>query len=170
MIEQTGRVVRRYGASAEIEAERRTSCGNCSVNTGCGIALLDRFLGRRRQCLTVLNPIGAEVGQRVVIGIPEASLLSASVAAYLAPILALIGGAVAAQWLAGWIGADGSEIIGVVGGLLGLGAGLAWLARFSRQHADDTRYRAVILRLDRESPAIPQIVSLDVRATGPNGP
>ncbi|MEY6432238.1 SoxR reducing system RseC family protein [Thioalkalicoccus limnaeus] len=170
MIEQTGRVVRRDGDVAEIETERRTSCGHCSVNTGCGIALLDRFLGRRRQCLMVLNPIGAELGQRVVIGIPEASLLSASVAAYLAPILALIGGALVAQWLAGWIGAGGGETIGVLGGLLGLVAGLAWLAHFSRQHAGDPRYRAVILRLDRDGSSIPQIVSLDLSATGPKGP
>lgn len=149
MIEESGLVVERRGVWAEVETTRRTSCGGCAAGAGCGISLLDRFLGRRPTRLAALNRIEAAPGQRVVVGIPEGALLSASLAAYLVPVLALIGGAILAQTLAPRLGWTAGDPLSIAGGLIGLIASLLWLARFSRARQDDARYQAVVLRLEQ---------------------
>ncbi|MBK1701846.1 SoxR reducing system RseC family protein [Thiococcus pfennigii] len=153
MIEESGLVVERRGAWAEVETTRRTSCGQCAVGASCGVSLLDRFLGRRPTRLAALNRIGAAPGQRVVVGIPEGALLGASLAAYLVPVLALIGGAILFQTLASRLGWPAGDALGIAGGLIGLIASLAWLARFSRARQDDARYQAVVLRVE-QGPAV----------------
>lgn len=145
MIEETGVVIAARGELAEVECRRQSACGGCAAHGACGTSLLDRYLGRRQLLLTVHNPVGAGPGDQVVVGVPEEALLTASFAAYLVPLLAMIGGAlaggtIAETWLAA---AAGLQILGGVGGFA---AGLFWLARFSRARGEDPRYRAVILR------------------------
>lgn len=149
MIEESGLVMERRGAWVEVETTRRTSCGGCSAGASCGVSLLDRFLGRRPTRLSALNRIEAKTGQRVVIGIPEGTVISASLAAYLVPILALIGGAILSQELAPRFGWEASDLLSILGGLVGLAASLLWLARFSRARQNDARYQAVVLRLEQ---------------------
>jgi sigma-E factor negative regulatory protein RseC len=148
MIEETGHVVARRGAWAEVETTRRTSCGHCSVNGSCGVALLDRFLGRRSTRLTALNRIEADLGQRVVVGIPEETLLTAATAAYLVPVLALIGGSIVTGEMANGLAPEATELFSILGGAAGLFASLWWLSRFGRARRGDARYQAVVLRID----------------------
>lgn len=145
MIEETGIVVAARGDLAEVQCERRSTCGSCGANGACGTSLLDRHLGRRPLLLTVHNPVGARAGDEVVVGVPEEALLSASFAAYLVPLLALFAGALAGAGVED-LGAGASGLLQVAGGFAGLAVGLAWLARFSRARGADPRYRAVILR------------------------
>lgn len=152
MIEEHGTVVLCRDRWAEIETLRQTSCGSCGARTSCGISLLDRFLGRRPTRLAALNGIAAAPGQRVVVGIPEGSILSAAVAAYLVPLLGLILGGILGQELASRLGVSADDLVSLGGGVLGLVAGLAWLARFSRARAGDVRYQAVVLRLAEAAP------------------
>lgn len=149
MIEESGLVVERRGAWVEVETTRRASCGSCAAGASCGVSLLDRLLGRRPTRLAALNPIAAAPGQRVVIGIPEGSLLSASFAAYLVPVLALIGGAILADAAALRLGWTATEVPSIAGALIGLAASLLWLARFSRARQENPRYQVVVLRLEQ---------------------
>ncbi len=169
MIEETGVVVLRDGNLADVQTERRSSCGSCSAKAGCGVSLLDRALGRRPLRLSALNRIDAEPGDRVVVGIPGGSILSASAAAYLGPVLALILGGVLGEWLAQQLAWPATDAISLLGALAGLTAGLAWLARFSHRHRGDARYQAVVLRL--EQPPASHRVALHLadvgRVTGP---
>ncbi len=146
MIEELGTVVAVHGELAEVESRRRSACGSCEVSGACGTSLLERFFGRRRLLLTVHNPIGARPGDRVVVGIPEQALLSASFAAYMVPLLAMLGGGIAGGMLAGGLAPQHGDGLSILGGAAGLASALLWLGRFSRARADDDRYRAVILR------------------------
>jgi sigma-E factor negative regulatory protein RseC len=146
VIEELGMVVAVHGELAEVESRRRSACGSCEVNGACGTSLLERFFGRRRLLLTVYNPIGARPGDQVVVGIPEQALLTASFAAYMAPLLAMLGGGIAGGMLAGALSPQHGDGLSILGGAVGLASALLWLGRFSRAHADDDRYRAVILR------------------------
>lgn len=152
MIEEAGLIVRRQGGWAEVETERRTSCGHCAAQTSCGVSSLDRVLGRRERRFLALNRIAAEPGQRVVVGIPDGAVLSAAVAAYLIPILALIAGSIVAQEAAVRLAWTAPDAVSLGGGLLGLTAGLLWLALFSRARRGDGRYQAVVLRLVQAPP------------------
>ncbi len=139
MIEETGEVTGTEGEYAWVESERRSTCGNCSVRSGCGTSVIARFLGGGRMRLRVLNDIDARVGDSVVIGIPETAMLKGSLAVYAAPLAGLFAGALAGHWLQG----DAAAIAGAV---IGLGVGLAWLKRFSRRTRDDRLYQPVLLR------------------------
>lgn len=169
MIEESGLVVGCRGDWAEIETLRRTSCGACAARAGCGVSLLDRFLGRRATRIVARNRIAAEVGQRVMVGIPEATLVTAALAAYLVPVLALIVGGLLVQGLADQLGWPETDLAGIGGSVLGLGASLAWLARYSRARRGDARYQAVVLRIEAGPGvlvALPDALSL----TGFSGP
>lgn len=133
-LETPARVVRLEGDTAWVLSESPGSCGACG-GKGCGASLFSRVWQSGNASYPVDNPIGAQAGEAVVVGLPEGSLLAASVSAYLIPLAGLLGGALAGNVLAG-------EPAALAGGLLGLlGAGL-WLrgARF-----DATR-QPVILR------------------------
>jgi sigma-E factor negative regulatory protein RseC len=145
MIEETGTVIAARGDLAEVECQRRSTCGACAANGACGTSLLERHFGRRQILLTVHNPMGARPGDQVVVGVPEDALRTASVAAYLVPLLAMLAGALAGAG-AGESWPQSAALLEVLGGAAGLAAGLGWLARFSRARGRDPRYRAVILR------------------------
>ncbi len=138
MIEQVATVVRLEGDRAWITAERESSCGQCSLRKGCGTAVLANVLGKRSVNLCALNPVQAQPGERVIIGLDENAMLRGAVAVYLVPLLALIAGA---GLLAGQ--GDGTA---VAGGVLGFLAGLFWLRRFNRRIRRDPRFQPVILR------------------------
>ncbi len=138
MIEQYATVVRVEGDRAWITAERESSCGQCSLRKGCGTAVLAGVLGRRAVNLRALNPLQAQPGERVIVGLDESAMLRGAVAVYLVPLLALLAGA---GLLAGL-----GEGAAMAGGGLGFLAGLIWLRRFHRRIRRDPRFQPVILR------------------------
>jgi sigma-E factor negative regulatory protein RseC len=150
VIEESALVVASDAEIAEVEVQRRSTCGSCTARGACGTSLLDRLLGRRPLRMVLSNAIGAAPGERVVIGVSEQALLRAALAAYLLPLLGLIVGAVAGTALASLSDAtaDASEWASIVGGVSGLLAALRWLQRFGARTAADPRYRAVLLRRD----------------------
>jgi sigma-E factor negative regulatory protein RseC len=133
---------------AEVQALRRGACGGCGARDACGTSLLDRFLGRRAMRLSVINGINARVGEQVIIGVPEEALLRAAAAAYLAPLVGLIVGAIGAHELAGVSGLMPPEGASLLGALIGFLLVFRWLQGYSARLAADPRYRAVLLRRD----------------------
>ncbi|MFD2113493.1 SoxR reducing system RseC family protein [Thiorhodococcus fuscus] len=151
MIEQEGTVVAVIGRYARVRTERRGACGNCSVSNACGTSLLERFFGRRPGELTLLNVPSAGVGERVVVGVSEQGLLRASIAAYLVPVLALIGGAMIGDT---W-GGDYRGIASLLGAGLGLTLALLWLRRYSVLSVRHPERQSLILkRLEPHSIAV----------------
>ena len=146
MIEESGRVVRTAGESAWVQTERRSSCGSCSARKACGTGALDGLFGARVHEVEVLNPIGAQPGEEVVVGISESLLVRGSAAVYLVPLLSLAAGALLAEGLAPQLGWAGSDVPAIFGGLAGLAAGLLWLRWRNRRWSGSTAHMAVILR------------------------
>jgi sigma-E factor negative regulatory protein RseC len=146
MIEEMGQVVTVKGALAEVACDRQSGCGGCAVSGTCGTSLLERYLGRRPLPLHAANTIGARPGDRVVVGIPDATLPQAAFVAYLMPLLVMLLGALGGEWLAGLIRSSWSQGLILLGGIIGLGLGFRWSAVFSHRRAQDPRYQAVILR------------------------
>lgn len=144
MIEENAVVISSEAGIVEVEVRRRSSCNACSARAGCGVSLLDRVLGRRPQRLLAANKLGVSEGDEVVVGLPEGLLLKAAVAAYLVPLLGLLGGAIVGDLL---IGAErGGETLPLITGLVGLMLGFLVTRLYSRRLAADPRWRAVLLR------------------------
>jgi len=145
VIEETGIVVSVQGDLAEVAGQVRSSCGGCAVKGACGTSLLARYFGPERLLLQASNPIGARPGERVIIGLPEVALLEASVLAYLVPLAALVGGAVAGAFVVRLAPAY-TQLVSVITGMGGLAAALTCLVGFIRAKPLDERYRPRILR------------------------
>jgi sigma-E factor negative regulatory protein RseC len=146
VIEESAVVLAVHGELAEVESRRKSACGSCEASGACGTSLLERHLGRRPLVLTVHNPVGAGPGDAVVVGIPEQSLLAASFAAYVFPLLTMVAGGICASAFAHYAAPGYDRGLSALGGALGLALGLVWVKRFSRAREHDDRYRAVILR------------------------
>lgn len=120
MIETAARVTRREGETAWVRAESPSGCAACG-GKGCGASLFVRLLHPHAPEYAVANPIGAEAGEPVVVGIADGDLLKAAAAAYLAPLaLLLLGAVLGAQW------GDGAALAGALAGLL---VAVFWLRR-----------------------------------------
>lgn len=144
MIEERGRVVRVQGDLAWVETQRRSACETCSAQNGCGTGLIGRIFKSRSTPVRALNPVRARPGDEIVLGLAEQALVRGALTVYIAPLAALIGGAILADWLApsGFT----RDAVTAIGGLAGLTAGLIWVRRFTRRIRADERYQPVILR------------------------
>lgn len=120
MIENTARVVRTEGELAWVTAESPSSCGACG-GKGCGSSMFVRMLHPREPEYPVMNPISAEAGETVVVGIEDGALLRAAISGYLVPLLLLLLGAL--------LGGTWGEAQAVAGAAAGLSAAVIWLRR-----------------------------------------
>ena len=125
MIETPARIIRLEGDSAWVVSEAPSSCGACAGH-GCGSSVFARVLHADEPEYRVDNPIGAEAGDSVVVGLPDGALLGAAVSGYLVPLLLLLSIAALGQQFAGELGA-------ITGGLVGLLLAATWLRRRSVQ-------------------------------------
>lgn len=100
MIEQQGKVIAVEGTRIRVRIGASAGCSACDAGKGCGAGVLGRLLRRRDAVLSFDNDIGAQVGQAVVVGLPETVFLRLVLRLYLFPLLAALLGAVAGQFLA----------------------------------------------------------------------
>lgn len=120
MLETPARVVRVEGELAWVRSESPASCGVCA-GKGCGNSTFTRLLHPREPEYAVLNPISAEAGEAVVVGIEDGALLRAAISGYLVPLLLLLFGALS--------GGIWGEAQAIVGGFIGLVVSAFWLKR-----------------------------------------
>ena len=126
-VEGIARVVRIEDGLAWFEPEQTTSCGHCASSAACGagsaatgsgngIGSIARRIEFRR--FSLADSRGLQVGERVVVGVGERSLVKASAIAYALPLLtALLAGAVGQSLLGGDLGAMTGMAAGLAAGL-----------------------------------------------------
>lgn len=124
MVEGFAHVVSVEGGMVWLEPEQTTSCGSCASSSTCGAKGLGttatRLEARRFQ---IVNSNGLAVGERVVVGVSNDSLVKGSLTAYLLPLVTMLVAGGVAQW---WAGSDGITMLAMVSGLaLGL-VGARW--------------------------------------------
>ena len=91
MIRETATVVAVNGDTVTVEAAIKSTCNACQAQSDCGTGVISRALAPKTQQLTLRTPMPVRVGQEVIVGIPEAGILSASAWLYLLPLIAFIG-------------------------------------------------------------------------------
>jgi len=121
MLTEAGRVVGVETDGLWIETMRRSTCGNCAAQKGCGHGLLNRISDGKRGYIRVLPGDRAienyAIGDQVLIGIPEEVILRGSFIAYVLPLMGMLAGALAAaSWLPG--NEDFLALLGAAGGLV----------------------------------------------------
>ncbi len=131
MIEEHARVVAIEGEYALVETQRKSTCESCSVNKGCGTAVVSKALGRSAIQFKAINRISARVNQQVVIGIDEGWLLRGSFAAYIVPLFLMLLCAGIGEMIGDRLWHGGAEGVTILAALLGLLAGFFWLRRYT---------------------------------------
>jgi sigma-E factor negative regulatory protein RseC len=150
MIEEQAVVVSCEGGYAEVETQRKSACGDCAASGACGTAAVTQMFGNRKSLLRVANPIGAQPGDRVVLGVEDSVVMRASFVSYMLPVFSLISMAVLGKFGAAYLGATSTEPYAVLGGLFGLTIGLLLVRGFSRRIGHDRKYQPIILRQVRD--------------------
>ncbi|TGD74660.1 transcriptional regulator [Mangrovimicrobium sediminis] len=153
MLLESGRVVAVDADSVWVETVRKSTCGSCSLQKGCGHSLMERLAPGHRPLVRVLpgrlQPADCQVDDEVQISIPESVLLRGSALVYVLPLLAMLaGGAGAAAVFPA--SADASAALGAV---LGMGAGFALVRAHARRHRDDPGLQPSLERLLRRAGA-----------------
>lgn len=136
MIESKAQVLWYQRGRAAVQAEQQSACAHCSSAEGCGSSVLNKALGQRHHTIEIACDSPLKPGQWVLIGVPERGLVLASMITYMLPLFGLIVGAVGGQLLATQLLLG--EVVSIVGGALGLGAGLLGVRVLSRQRGQQT--------------------------------
>jgi len=142
MITETGKVVAVDGDRAWVQTIRTSACQSCSARAGCGQRALASVSGGRANQVLVTNSSGARVGDEVLLGIDEQSLLRASLMVYGVPLLLMVAFSIAGyQWF------GGSDLSAIIGAVVGMASGF-WLVR-GWQSGVSAQYQPKMLRVSR---------------------
>ncbi len=131
MIEEQARVIAIEEGYAVVETQRKSTCQSCTVNKGCGTAVLSKVLGRSAVQFRAINHINAGVNEQVIIGIDEDWLLKSSFAAYFVPLLLMLVCAGIADMVGVRLWGSGVEGFTIMAAFAGLVAGFYWLRRYT---------------------------------------
>lgn len=136
---------------ARVKVQRTSACESCSLKSGCGQSTLTKLSSNQCLELDVENSLNAKPGDEVIISIPEAGLISASIRVYLIPLVLMVVGAVLGNMIN-----PVNETWTVVLSCAGIVAGFAW-ARFSSQHqVFDPNFLPTITKINHQ----PSIVTV----------
>jgi sigma-E factor negative regulatory protein RseC len=149
MIEEQAIVLSVEQENATLEIIRSTPCGICGKTRGCGISLWGRIFGHEASVFKASNQINAKVGDAVIVGVDEQAVVLSALAVYGIPLVTMfVSGFLAGIFAPSVLHADRNAVIGAVLGLL---TGGAWLKGYLQGRRMDARFRPVILRLGTEA-------------------
>ncbi len=157
MITETGRVVAIEEQGLWVETVRKTTCGSCAVQKGCGHGVLNKLGSNRSNYIRVLydgQPQNFAIDDEVKISIPEQIVVTASFIVYMIPLLFLLLGAVIGESLlqAGL----GETLAGIVGAVFGFVAGLAVVAWHGATTRNNCSYQPRLVGLATSTVSIVQ--------------
>jgi sigma-E factor negative regulatory protein RseC len=154
MIEQVAHVQAIDQTSVWLDTLRLSTCNSCTMKGGCGQRLMNQATNckRSRIELPVPGDMALNVGDEVVLGIPQKAFIKASLLTFAMPLIMMLVFAMVAQWWAL------SEPVAVVAALGGLGSGLMLLRWYSQSAAvlSSNQWQPVILRQQ----GLPQVQEL----------
>lgn len=142
MIFETATITSLEDDALWVEAVQKSACETCTAQKGCGTAVLSKLTGRTSRLRVLKSQQSSElyqVGQQVTIAIPEDVVVLASVCAYLVPLgTSLIG-----LWLLG-----SSDMLSVIGAIVGLGIGGGLVSLYNAKHRNNPRFNPVLMTTD----------------------
>ena len=148
MIEQVAQVHAIDQTSVWLDTVRLSTCNSCSMQSGCGQRLMNQATDCKRSRIQLPLPshMSLQVGDEVVLGVPQKAFIKASLMTFAMPLMVMLITAIIAQAL------SASEPVIAITALLGLGLGLALVRLYSRSlsasnnTAASNQWQPVILR------------------------
>ena len=140
-----------------IETQRKSACGQCSANKGCGTSVLSKVMGNKLSKMKAINKINAQVGDEVIVGLNEKSLLKGAFMTYLVPLLFLFLFSLIGQYFSTQLTIQKNEFIVILFSIVGFFVGLYYLKRFASSIEQDENYQPVILKKSNQSSVLVNI-------------
>jgi sigma-E factor negative regulatory protein RseC len=149
MLIETGRVVAIDPDGLWVETIRRSTCGTCAAQKGCGHGLINRLSDGKRGYVRVLpgkrDPQECSVDDQVRISIPEEVILRGSLIVYMLPLLCMLAGAAAAVGLL----PGSQDVLAALGAAAGFGLGFVLVRWHAWRHRDDRSLQPTLLEVLR---------------------
>lgn len=136
-------VTRVDGNYAWLDVQDDSGCASCSQSDTCGKRA-------KREPQRVRNDIGARVGQRVILSVPQGAVLKATLWTYMLPLALVLVGAASGLTLAG----DPGAVAGAVAGFVAALGVLRWVEpqfRAGREPLVAMRIKEVVVQLHRNA-------------------
>lgn len=140
MLEQPARVIESSEAGIWVEPVAPSGCGVCA-GQGCASRQLAEFFQRRPRRYRVQSILPLSVGDHVVVGLPDGSLLRSVFLFYGLPLVFILAGAVIAQL---WRPGDAAAVSGAL-----VGGCVAWGLMFITRTGRGVHARPEILRCEQ---------------------
>lgn len=109
--------------------------------------------GGKEMEVAVVNPIKARVGDRVALKLESSPFLKATFLIYMFPILLLVAGAAAGEWISRSFGLD-SPLLSALLGFASLAGGLLLMKIIAHRLAKKDEYRPRIARILGKTEAV----------------
>lgn len=122
MIEETATIIDATDDYIWVEAKARSACSTCGSQSRCSTSSLSKLFGIRQQHIRLPNTFGSHIGEQVIIGVEDQVMVTASLAAYILPVVLMIAAAITADsYGLSDQQAAASALAGLLLGLLGAG-------------------------------------------------
>nr|WP_113865951.1 SoxR-reducing system protein RseC [Brenneria salicis]NMN90838.1 RseC/MucC-like positive regulator of sigma(E) [Brenneria salicis ATCC 15712 = DSM 30166]RBP63562.1 RseC/MucC-like positive regulator of sigma(E) [Brenneria salicis ATCC 15712 = DSM 30166]RLM30981.1 SoxR reducing system protein RseC [Brenneria salicis ATCC 15712 = DSM 30166] len=141
MIKEWATVVSWQNGIAVVRCEQSSGCGSCKSRSTCGTGLLNQLGASADHLLTVSCGQPLEIGQRIELGIAEASLLRSAVVVYFLPLLGLLFGASLFQMF------FASDLSAMFGAFVGGGMAFVSVKLWAKRLGKNNRYEPLILQI-----------------------
>ena len=136
-----------------VEATPSAACEGCASRGSC------HAVGKEKNSVQVINRLDARVGDTVVIAFETGSLLKALFLLYMVPILALLAGACAGNWVIAPAWGKDPSIVSAVSGFVCFFAAIWFAKQKAGQMEKREAYQPKITRIARRAPAQPDSVT-----------
>jgi sigma-E factor negative regulatory protein RseC len=147
MVEQEGEVLEIQGQYALISPRSGNACGTCAPAQGCGVANLARLFGARQPGVRVLNTLGARVGDRVIVSLPDDALLKTSLVVYGLPLAAMLVFAVVTDVVLRWAAVLNSDPWLILASGVGFFGSVIFVRFCSRRMSLSGRFQPTVSRI-----------------------
>ena len=151
MITENAIVVSIENNQTWIETQRKSACGQCSANKGCGTSVLSKVIGNKLSRIKAINNIDAKVGDEVIIGLNEQSLLKGAFMVYMLPLGLLFLFAFVGQVVSENLQLHNSEWLIIIFAVIGFLVGMMKVKSFSFSISKNENYQPVILKKSTSS-------------------
>jgi len=144
MLETEAIVVKIDDKVAYVETQRPSGCGHCDPQKGCATSTLTKFFGGKSTFFKALNPVKAQIGDAVIIGVEDGAVLKSALAVYFIPLIFVLSGAGLGNFLAASIALR--DFYSIIGAGLGLAISFAWIKVYTRFAGSSRFFQPVVLR------------------------
>lgn len=93
MILETGRIAAIETEGVWVETIKKTACGSCKAEKGCGQSLINKWDGHTAYIWVLLegrDPTAYRIGDEITLGIPEEVVAKGALMVYMVPLMTLI--------------------------------------------------------------------------------